>query len=87
MFESILSLYTIVTSCKKSENFNTLIFDDTWKTSFYAHFRSPLAQKPQNKILPTVTLCKNQKYFECQFSQNLKNLISVYFSSFWPEKP
>ena len=29
MFESILSLYTIVTSCKKSENFNTLIFDDT----------------------------------------------------------
>ena len=38
-FASNLSLYTAVTSCKKkSEKLHSLIFDKTWKTSFWAHF-------------------------------------------------
>ena len=37
-FELILSHHAAVTSWKKSEMFHALIFDNAWKTSFWAHF-------------------------------------------------
>ena len=47
---SVLSSYC--NFMEKSENFQALTFDKTWKTPFWAHFGSLLIQKPQNKIFP-----------------------------------
>ena len=35
---------------KKLKSSNAMTFDDTWKISFWTHFRPLLALKPQNKI-------------------------------------
>ena len=49
-FESILSLYTMVTLCKKLEKIQPLIDDKTSKTTFWDYFGHPLAHKHKIKI-------------------------------------
>lgn len=44
-FCSTLSLFGAVTSCKKSEKVNALIFYKTLKTLFWVYFESLFAQK------------------------------------------
>ena len=48
----ISRLYAAVTLCKKSENFNALIFHKTWKTSFSAQLGSSFATKTSKQKFP-----------------------------------
>ena len=44
--KSILNLYATVASCKKSEKLHAFIFDNTWKTSFWAPSEPLLTEQP-----------------------------------------
>lgn len=76
--QSILSLYTAVTSYRKLEKFHALIFHITWQT-FGPTLASFLAQKLENKIFP-----KNYKStYYCKFMQNIRKIHSSIFDETW----
>ena len=86
--QSILSLYTAVTSYRKLEKIHASIFHITWQT-FGPTLASFLAQKLENKIFP-----KNYKStYYCKFMQNIRkipfinlwrNLKKLIWTRFWP---
>ena len=53
--------YVVLTSCKKTENFQTLIFHKTWKSSFWTHFGPFWHKDPRTRFFsknPTLSLFK-----------------------------
>ena len=68
MFYPVFSLYTSVTSCKKSEKFNASIFYKSQKTPFGPLF----VQKPQGKY-------SKQKNFKTKFiPKKTYSILSLY---------
>ena len=68
---SILSIYTAIIPCKKSEKFHALTFDNAWKTSLWAHFGQKLLKKvfPEKFLASILSLynavvsCKKSQRF------------------------
>ena len=67
-FMANLRLFAAVTSCKKSEQFHALTFDNTWKTLFWAHFGPLLAEYLVIRFFPKTNKQRNkQKISDCKF--------------------